>query len=79
MFIDERNFDIGRELEETPIPEPIEIKSLGYGKSEYVYLYEHTGCKWAFIVSDETQKIESWRYISDPELCYLYTDWLGPW
>jgi hypothetical protein len=79
MFIDERNYDIGREVVGIPIPEPIEIKTLGSGKSEYLYEYKDTDCKWAFVIDDETQIVESWHYISEPELCYHYIDWLGPW
>ena len=45
MFVDERNYDIGREVSGIPIPDPYEIKSISYtcvnncsSKREYKYI-----------------------------------------
>lgn len=77
MFVGERNFDIGRIVTSLPIPEPYEIMALGNGKSEYIYEFKNTGCKWAYIVNDSTSKVESWHYVSDPDLCFLTIDWFA--
>jgi hypothetical protein len=72
-FIDDRNFAVSRNIIETPL----EIKALSSWQSEYVYEYEDTGCKWAYIINNKTLDVQSWHYISDPSLCYHYIDWSG--
>ena len=46
---------------------------------KYIYRIEESGCEWFFVVRRNTDVVKSWGYLSDPDKCYLETDWFGPW
>ena len=79
MFKDHREYDIGRSICDIPVPEPTEISPTHNGKSEYLFEFKNTGCQWIYVVDDSTHKVESWRYVSDPQKCFLEINWRGPW
>lgn len=72
MFINRRNSDIGKVLYSVPVPDPISITEINSKQSKYVYHNKRTGCQWLYIVDNETHKIVSWDYVSDPNLCYQH-------
>lgn len=43
------------------------------GVREYVHADKGSGCEMAYEVDDGTGIVLSWRYISDPQKCYVYT------
>jgi hypothetical protein len=71
MSIAERNFDIGRVVTEIPIPKPSSVVPLDEGTSLHVYEFKDTGCKWSYAVDNNTKRVLSWKFIGDPDLCYL--------
>lgn len=77
IFIDERNFDIGRVVFDVPLPEPIDIIKIDEAKSKYLYKFEDSGCQWIYIVDNKSKRIISWEFISDPDFCYI--EFKGPW
>ena len=76
LFVEERNYDIGRVIYNVPLPEPNEIIKIDERKSKYLYKVKSTGCLWFNIIDNKTKKIISWEFISDPDLCYL--EFKGP-
>ena len=79
MFRDERDYDIGRVFSGIPIPEPTKITPIDKEKAEYLIEFKDTGCQWIYVVNMTTKIVESWRYVSDPQKCYLEINWFGPW
>ena len=77
MFVEGRNYDIGRLIQEVSVPEPVDIVSDSKETSQYIFEFKDTGCRWVYIVDNITKKIVSWRYDSSPDLCYL--EFSGRW
>jgi hypothetical protein len=40
---------------------------------------DDNGCSWAYFVNKETERIESWEYVSSPDKCETGLNWFGPW
>jgi len=70
LFINTRNYDIGRKIDVVPVPDPIEIKAISVDHEIYVFQYVNTGCRWCYIVDKSTKEIISWEYLSNSDLCY---------
>jgi hypothetical protein len=79
MFIQERDFDKGRTVREVPLPEPVKMESINEHSTLYIYEFKDTGCRWSYTVDNETKRILSWQFISDPDLCYMEVNYFGPW
>ena len=77
MFVEDRNFDIGRFIYEASVPEPVYIVSNSTETSQYIYEFKNTGCRWVYVVDNMTKKIISWKFDGDPDLCYL--EFSGRW
>lgn len=77
LFVEERNYDIGRVVYDVPLPEPNDIIKVDEEKSKYLYKIKNSGCQWVNIVDNENKQIISWEFISDPDLCFL--ELKGPW
>jgi len=71
LFVYERNYDIGRVVTVVPLPKPTKILPIDKESSLYIYEFKNTGCQWSYVVDDSTKIILSWKFISDPDLCYL--------
>ena len=77
-FIEYRNYDIGRNVDESFTPSP--RKKSFHNPIQDKYLYEsENGCQWVYYVNKETRIIESWAYVSSPDKCTLGYNWWGPW
>ena len=76
-FIEYRNYDVGRKVDESFTPPP--KMKLSYNATQDEYLYELDGCRWVYYVNKETKIIESWAYISSSDKCTLGYNWFGPW
>ncbi|MGD0278630.1 MAG: hypothetical protein ABSC11_04935 [Smithella sp.] len=79
LFIRERDFDKGRTVKEVPLPEPVKVESINDHTSLFIYEFKTTGCRWSYTVDDETKRIISWQFISDPDLCYMKVSYGGAW
>lgn len=77
LFVDQRNYDVGRSVKVAPL-EPTQVQPLDANLDKYVYEWR-TGCKFAYIVDNETNVVQSWEYISAPEACYMSSSWSAPW
>ena len=77
-FVDARNYDIGRNIGEIPIPEPKAVKIETPERSRYFYRFPN-GCEWSFEVADRNKEVVSWRFESNPDLCFLTMNWGDPW
>jgi hypothetical protein len=69
-FIARRNSEIGTPYSTAGLPDPIEVKSLGNGKTYYLFEDQKTGCRWSCEVNAEKGTIEYWLYEGNPNLCY---------
>lgn len=69
-FIARRNSQIGTPFSTAGLPDPIEVKSLGNGKTYYLFEDQKTGCRWSCEVDAEKGIIEYWLYEGNPNLCY---------
>jgi hypothetical protein len=77
QFEDEMNQLMGRSV--TLVRgEPLARQRLTERTTEIVYGYTG-GCKWAVVIDDATEILQSWKYVSDPSRCYYRTNWFGPW
>jgi len=80
IFINERNYDVGRKKDIAIHPLSIlEIIPVGVKQDKYILYNDDTGCKWAYYVNKETEIIESWEYVSSPDKCYTGLGWFEPW
>ncbi len=77
LFIQERDFDRGRLIRQVPLPQPIKIEVVDEKTSLYIYEFKRTGCQWSYTVDNESKRILSWQYISDPDLCYMKVSYGG--
>lgn len=77
MFVQHRNFDQGRSVREVPLPPLVRVEPINDKTSLYIYEFKATGCRWSYTVDNETKKILSWKYISDPDLCYMKVNYGG--
>ncbi len=77
LFVRERDFDIGRSIKEVPLPSPTEIMPVNEQTSLYIYEFKNTGCRWSYTVDNETKKVRSWQFVSDPDLCYMRVSYGG--
>lgn len=71
MFVENRDFDVGRIVSVVPLPPPNRIEPIDKRTSLYIYEFKDTGCSWSYTVNNETKRILSWKFISDPDLCYM--------
>lgn len=71
MFVESRDFDVGRKVTEVPLGNPSSIAPIDEHTSLYIYEFQNTGCKWSYVVDNNTKRVLSWKFISDPDLCYL--------
>jgi len=71
MFVDARDYDVGRIVTQIPLPPPIKIVPLNKDASVYIYEFKNTGCQWSYVVDNTSKRVVSWQFISDPDLCYL--------
>lgn len=79
LFESQRNYDIGKIVNERPIPTHYKIESVSGSKSRYYYQFDKTGCKWSYIIDNRSKVIESWAYESDSKKCYLEVKFFGSW
>lgn len=74
------DYDIGKPINASPaLAFPHSKIKLKGEKTEYAFKNSQTGCEFAYIVDDKTTTILQWRYLSEPELCYVYSSWWQPW
>jgi len=58
---------------------PTEVRSDEPTVDEYLYDSIQTGCRVALTVDKQTKIIKSWRYLSDPELCRVRSEFGHAW
>ena len=75
LFVEERNRDIGKAVDNVVVPDPDDIIKIDEEKSKYFYQFKNSGCQWIYIVDNKNKKIISWEFISDPDLCFLTFRW----
>ena len=75
-FRDSMNLELGHPITDLEKFPHVEVP-LDNGKTEYQFSNKNGG-RWAFVVKKDGT-IESWRYLSDPALCTVGYNWLGPW
>lgn len=78
-FIRSCDYDVGKAIWQAGVPDPVSIEPVDDRMSRYIFEYEKSGCRWAYIVDNQTKQVLSWQFISDPKRCYVTTDYLGPW
>ena len=76
-FEQDLNNYIGKNINTYWVAQPMEVISED-GGTYYRYFNEDNGCKWAIFV-DQSEVIQSWKYIGSPDNCYEDIDWGGPW
>lgn len=79
MFVEERNYDVGRKVDFAYLADPIEITSYDEKLDKHLYSWDNSKCKFYYLVDKETKIVESWHYISEVKNCMLGFDWFGPW
>lgn len=57
--------------------EPSTIRIIDEHTEEYQY--RDDACEWVFEIDRATKVVRSWRYISQPDRCYIKTNWFGAW
>lgn len=72
VFEDSNNAAIGQVVDTTFYRTPHWEKELGFGRTEYGFKVAYNGCSWAFDIDSKTRVVLSWRYISDPKLCWKH-------
>jgi hypothetical protein len=81
-FKESRNFDVGRRIEVIPLQDPQKIVATEKGYSEYHYAFYNpkakSECAWIYRV-DDSKKVLSWEYTSDPKACFSSFGWGTPW
>jgi hypothetical protein len=78
LFVREREFDKGKLITQIAAP-LIEVIPVNEQTSLYIYEFKKTGCRWSCTVDVRTQRILSWQFVSDPDLCRMKINYLGPW
>lgn len=78
QFIADMDKQVGQSLDIGVRGELLSVRDLDKPVAEYVYGVDG-GCKWAYDVDRDTNRILSWRFVSRPEQCRYETHWLGPW
>jgi len=71
LFVQERDYDMGRNIVEVPLPPPNKIEPIDNDTSAFVYETRHTGCRFSYVIDNKTKRVRSWQFLSDPDLCYL--------
>ena len=84
QFIHNRDFDIGRNVNEVPLPKPYKKIDIDTIKVEYYYRFfnDHFNgekCEWVYLVDKRTNHILSWYFISVHDSCYRGFQWGEPW
>lgn len=75
-FIRSLDFDIGRTIKEAGVPGPISVEPIDGQTSRYIFEYKDTGCRWSYTVNNQTTRVLSWEFLSEPKRCYTTTTFI---
>ena len=75
-FIRSCNYDIGKTIREAGVPDPVSIEPIDDQTSRYIFEYKDTGCRFAYTVDNQTKRVLSWQFLSDPDRCYTTTTFI---
>ena len=75
-FVRSRDYDIGKTIREAGVPDPVSIEPIDDQTSRYIFEYKDTGCRFAYTVDNQTKRVLSWKFLSDPDRCYTTTTFI---
>jgi hypothetical protein len=70
-FEEQKHLAVGKRIDQTFYRWPHWTRQMEPGQIGYGFT-DPRGCSYIFAVDEATQKILSWRYLSDPKLCWTY-------
>lgn len=74
-FVNDRNYDVGRNVDLSYAAPASQISS--YNENQDKYIFENDACSWIYYVNKSTKIVESWEYVSLPDRCSTGLDWFG--
>ena len=77
-FVRSRDYDIGKTVWQAGVPDPVRIEPIDDKTSRYIYEYKdkNSECRFAYTVDNDTKRILSWKFLSNPDHCYTETTFI---